>query len=105
MDASIMPGWQPSPAGGATTTLPASRPFGCSPAADQQAPLLRACLGLIRHGVHPSMTREHDDAMARLNRLGDQDQEPIVIVPATPVPEPDDQVTMAMPVEQQQPYP
>lgn len=51
------------------------------------------------------MTREHDDAMGRLNRLGEGEPEPIRIVPATPVPElEDDAATMAMPVEPHDPY-
>ena len=51
------------------------------------------------------MTREHDDAMKRLNRLGDGEPEPIRIVPATPMPELDDEAaTMAMPVEPHDPY-
>ena len=51
------------------------------------------------------MTREHDDAMKRLNRLGEGEPEPIRIVPATPMPElGDDAATMAMPIEPHDPY-
>jgi len=44
------------------------------------------------------MTNEHDDAMSRLNRLGETEPDPIVIVPATPDPQLDEPpATMAMP--------
>jgi hypothetical protein len=46
------------------------------------------------------MTNERDDAMSRLNRLGETEPEPIVIVPATPDPQLDEPpATMAMPVD------
>ena len=52
------------------------------------------------------MTREPDDAMARLNRLGEANPDPIVIVPATPDPRLDDGAeTMAVPVEPHDPFP
>src|SRR4051794_4305209 len=52
------------------------------------------------------MTREPDDAMGRLNRLGEADPDPILIVPATPVPQIDDRAaTTALPVEPHEPFP
>ena len=44
----------------------------------------RVGLAAWKRWVHQRMAREHDDAMDRLNRLGEKEPEPILIVPATP---------------------